>query len=587
MNNSTTSISFSIFSNKGIYALFLGAGVSKSSGIPTGWDIVLDLIEKLAKLKKEKCLPDPVEWYKEKYGEEPEYSNILAKLVKSSSERVNFLKPYFEPTDEEFEQGLKLPTPAHKEIARLAKCGYIKVIITTNFDRLLEKAFDEIGVEPVVIRHPDDIDGAMPLVHSDFTLIKINGDYLDSRFLNTQEELSEYNSKLHEYLLRIVSEFGILSCGWSGKWDKGFVNILRQCENYRYYSYWTYVGTCEKELQEIAKFRKGETVGIVSADTFFKEISDNIESLETISDNHPLTSDIAVARLKKYIVKEENKILLHDLIFNQQEEVFSKITEKTDLSLYPDSKNLLPYLSFVEKCIEPLLPLIINGVLWAKPEHNYLFSTMLSRLSEPPKSSNTKAYEVTKQFYYFPALLTLYTIGLSAIKCKNYKLLLNCFQLKINENDSDYSDQFMIIERINSFLVDPKAMNAILAHGKNYHTPISTYICKYLHPYFTNHIMSEKEYNDTFDVFEYILALNFLHIIGDKFGINWAPVGQFQWRKGTLRTRSYMLNDMLMEADKMKSNWELLNSGMFDGKYENYEAARSKLDSFLQNVHFY
>jgi NAD-dependent SIR2 family protein deacetylase len=59
MDNLTTTISFSIYSNKGVYALLLGAGISKTSGIPTSWDIVQDLIRKLAILKKEQCLPDP------------------------------------------------------------------------------------------------------------------------------------------------------------------------------------------------------------------------------------------------------------------------------------------------------------------------------------------------------------------------------------------------------------------------------------------------------------------------------------------------------------------------------------------------
>ena len=132
MNNQTTTIAFSIYSNKGVYALFLGSGISISSGIPTGWDIVIDLIRQLAKLKKQKCEPNPVEWFKSTYGEEPNYSNILAKLAKSSAERVNLLKPYFEPTQEEVEQGLKMPSPAHRAIAQIVKDGHIKVIITFN-----------------------------------------------------------------------------------------------------------------------------------------------------------------------------------------------------------------------------------------------------------------------------------------------------------------------------------------------------------------------------------------------------------------------------------------------------------------------
>ena len=53
MDNITTTISFSVYSNKGVYALLLGSGISRNAGIPTGWDIVINLIDQLAKINKE------------------------------------------------------------------------------------------------------------------------------------------------------------------------------------------------------------------------------------------------------------------------------------------------------------------------------------------------------------------------------------------------------------------------------------------------------------------------------------------------------------------------------------------------------
>lgn len=35
-NDPTTQLAFSMFENKGVYALLLGSGVSRSAGIPTG-----------------------------------------------------------------------------------------------------------------------------------------------------------------------------------------------------------------------------------------------------------------------------------------------------------------------------------------------------------------------------------------------------------------------------------------------------------------------------------------------------------------------------------------------------------------------
>jgi len=53
------SLSFSIHSNPGVYAILLGSGVPKSANISTGWEVTLDLIRKLAELSKEPYEPSP------------------------------------------------------------------------------------------------------------------------------------------------------------------------------------------------------------------------------------------------------------------------------------------------------------------------------------------------------------------------------------------------------------------------------------------------------------------------------------------------------------------------------------------------
>ena len=42
------SLAFSIQANRGVYAVMLGSGVSRSAKIPTGWEVTLDLVRKLA-----------------------------------------------------------------------------------------------------------------------------------------------------------------------------------------------------------------------------------------------------------------------------------------------------------------------------------------------------------------------------------------------------------------------------------------------------------------------------------------------------------------------------------------------------------
>jgi hypothetical protein len=106
-------------SDPGVYALLVGSGLSRSTGIPTGWEVVLDLIRKIALLMNEDCEPQPDKWYRDKFGKEPDYSQLLDELAKTPFERQQLLRSYFEPNPRELEEGMKVPTQAHHAIADL------------------------------------------------------------------------------------------------------------------------------------------------------------------------------------------------------------------------------------------------------------------------------------------------------------------------------------------------------------------------------------------------------------------------------------------------------------------------------------
>ena len=44
------SLAFALHSNRGAYAALVGSGVSVGAGIPTGWQVVRDLITKVARV---------------------------------------------------------------------------------------------------------------------------------------------------------------------------------------------------------------------------------------------------------------------------------------------------------------------------------------------------------------------------------------------------------------------------------------------------------------------------------------------------------------------------------------------------------
>jgi SIR2-like domain len=230
MSDDVLSLAVSMQSSRGVYALLLGSGVSRSAGVPTGWEIVVDLIRRIAGAVQQDPDPDPVAWYKKQFGQDPKYTTIIDRLAKSPSERSQLLRSYFEPTAEDRERNVKVPTIAHRAIAQLVADGYIKVIVTTNFDRLLETALEDQGVHPTVLASPGSIDGAMPLAHTGCCVLKVHGDYRDTRILNTVDEVAHYDKRIDRLLDQIFDEYGLLVCGWSSEWDLALRQASRAAE---------------------------------------------------------------------------------------------------------------------------------------------------------------------------------------------------------------------------------------------------------------------------------------------------------------------------------------------------------------------
>jgi hypothetical protein len=73
---------FSLFSNPGAYAVLAGAGVSRGAGLPTAWDIVVDLIQQIAGDETANIDATTAEgWYEARFGRSPTYSDVVERLA--------------------------------------------------------------------------------------------------------------------------------------------------------------------------------------------------------------------------------------------------------------------------------------------------------------------------------------------------------------------------------------------------------------------------------------------------------------------------------------------------------------------------
>ena len=526
-------------SGKGVYALLLGSGVSRSSAIPTGWEVAVDLIRKLAKLKGESCDPDPEAWYRTLTGCEPDYSDILDQLTKSSAERGLLLRSYFEPTPEEREQGRKTPSPAHRAIALLVAKGYVRVIITTNFDRLMEQALTEAGVQPIVISNADAAQGALPLVHSRCTIMKVHGDYLDARIRNTRLELASYDKPLNDLLDRVFDEYGLVACGWSAEWDIALRASFERCSTHRFGTYWAARGALGADAEKLVALRRASVVPIREADAFFRELAAKVGALEDFALSDPVSAKVAVARMKRYIARPEERIDLHDLVNAEVERVRAAITSDrfslTETNVNPEA--VVRRLHTYESELHTLIAMLACGGYWSTEGHAEMLSRVVKRLADDatPKGGMTVWLGMKK----YAALLAFYAMGIPAVASGNYGLLKRVFALKIRTDEHRPEERIMeVLTPLQA--LDHNLQKQLLPGREREVTPLNNHLFDALRTPLREYIPDESAYDDAFDTFEYLLGLTYCDGSSSKEDLKladqpnwsiWGPIGRFIWNR--------------------------------------------------------
>lgn len=569
-------LTFSLQANRGAYALLLGSGVSRAAQVPTSWEVVQDLIRKLAQVQGKKADPDPTAWYRNLAGEEPTYSSLLRALAPSPIERQGLLRRYFEPSPEDRETGRKLPTKAHHAIAQLVSRGYIRIILTTNFDRLLESALEQAGIAPIVVSSSDQLDGLPPLVHVNSLVVKLHGDYLDIRIRNTPEELARYDRKITRLLGRILDEYGLIVCGWSAQCDEALCSAIERCRTRRFPTFWTLRGHADPRAQQLMSLRQAHTIEITDADSFFDSLSERVAALADYERPHPLSVKLLVTSLKSYLAEERHRIRLRDLVHEETEQAYAQLfsTEQFPLSDTPYSPEaLLERLRRYEALTERLEALVTTGCFWAADDQRSLWSEVLGRIGSPPAPTSTYI-TAWNNLRWYPLLRLLYSGSLAALAKGDYRTLGSLLTVQIVHSSGQGEPEAlsMCVWAVTG-VVPGDTLNKAL--GQNDRVPVSEYLFTGLRERLREFTPSDAEYDRLFDRFEYLYALDRLDRKGDE---HWIPIGRFSYR--FVRSQS-VVRTIHSEIEQQGSAWEPLQQGLFSGLLDRAKSAEERALAFL------
>ena len=534
-----TQLAFSVYENPGVFALLLGSGLSRAADIPTGWEITLDLVRRVAAAKGVTDQQDWAAWHRLETGEEPNYSVLLEELASSPEERRAILNRYIEPSVEDREAGRKTPTKAHYAVADLVRTGFVRVIVTTNFDRLIETALRERGIEPTVVASRDALRGAEPLTHTRCYVLKLHGDYKDARILNTDAELSSYPSEYDQLLDRIFDEHGLILAGWSGAWDHALRRAMLRAPTRRYSTFWAARGELTDGAKELVDHRKARVLSIDEADTFFHGLRTRVEALEQTHRQSPLTADLAMSSAKRFLARPEHRIQLGELVGEHTARMLAAI-EAADMPTQGSftKEEYVRRLARYEAASEVLAKVV--GVLgrWGEgPELTHVIEAIEVQYAAAQESHGGLVIWLNIRAYPAVLLFTAYALGL--VRASRWETLNDLFQAEIAR---DHRGGKRVVEDLfaNAWDGSNRDYWRQLEGYERRHTPFSDYQCQLFSDWAASFAPLTPDFELLFERFELLASLAYLQpqtadelqLANSQGHGSWLPFGRVAWDSG-------------------------------------------------------
>lgn len=521
------------------YAVLLGSGISRAAQVKTGWEVTLDLVTQLAVAQGRDAPDDPAAWYHDQHGHDPDYSQILEELAPTPALRRERLHGYFEPTDPERDEGIKVPTAAHRALAELVAGGAIRIIVTTNFDKLTEQALDAADVPHDVWPSADAVTGGVPISHGQVVVVKLHGDYRDTRLLNTTGELDTYDPVVDRLLDQILDEFGLIVCGWSGEWDAALRAAILRAPGRRFPTFWTaHGGHVVDAAQPLVDHRDATVVPIDDADAFFSELRDKVLALQEYDAPGPDSVQVAVATMKRQLPDPDNRLRLIDTVMGQARQLH----ERTGPEAYPVGGQNPTIAALVDRAqryeadstimVHVLAHLAAHG---DRPDHTTLATRALELIANPDGAWGGTTVLLHMRGY--PALLGMYASGVAAVATGNWPLLPAVLLDPWWHHPNASERLAPAVHPWRVFDGLPQVTNTLAAGNPDArrYAPISDHLHDLLEDALRPIVDTGQRYTEAFDRFEYLVGLATTHLkqIAIPGTPPWIPdghVGSFGWR---------------------------------------------------------
>lgn len=593
------------------YALLLGAGISVAAGLPTASDASGNMILAVARGRGEQvergkdnevCLA----WFKDTFGEPATFQRLMKELGISEGNRKDGLKPFIYQTDEDGNPVPGIPTEAHRAIARLVKSGMISLIITTNFDTLMEKALKGENVPYEVITEESDVT-QMSIFPDRCRVLKVNGDFERGTLRITPEDLKKYPQVIEDYLKRIFREYGLVICGWSGIFDTHLSEILCAPEIPRQYPVFWCLRNGARVPPETCRVLLPNGIDIDNADDFFTTLEVMIERFSRFEPRTTLSAAAAVRKVKEALMGPNPEMVVPDVINAEVETVLAEV-EKERYILPGKVEAQVVYcrrLAEIESVATPLASMLATLAYYDKNgDYSALISDTIERLVNPKNIEPfvDGSFKVCvplgqlssglKNLRYYPALLAVYAAGIVAVKedrLTTLDAIISKPQVFRYPGVSQPKTEFY--EQVNVWNILECDHHWIIDLGRETFGSVEDF---YTYPFMTIQsllkplIPNEKRYAEYFDIFEYLYCLSFLDSWRERGGSfepsDYLPNFRLKFvirscgydLSGPLKIPTHVFDYLAGMAQRIKG------TTFFDGKEYLFDGANQKLAEIFE-----
>jgi protein O-mannosyl-transferase len=272
------------------YCFILGSGASRSSGIPTGGELVKDWMSELTKMHDS---GDLTAWKKENKITEKNlaehYSMIFDKRFELDP------KEGFDCLEKAMDG--KEPSCGYSVLAHILAQKQHNIVVTTNFDSLTEDAlFIYTKTKPLVVGHEALAHYIKPL-NSRPTIVKIHRDLFFTP-KNTLSETKALETKFETNMTSLFKHYTPLVIGYGGNDGSlmGFLEELDEIEGGIFWFYRKEDGELNARIKKLIKKFNGRAIPIPSFDDLMFQLGSK-SKLEFL---HKKIIEIAEQRAKTY-----------------------------------------------------------------------------------------------------------------------------------------------------------------------------------------------------------------------------------------------------------------------------------------------